>query len=349
MIMKRMMPMHYELYADSLFLVNFVMDLYLLLLVNRSSFRTATPGRLLLGAALGGLGGLLPYLLPGAVPVKMGAGIAVGTVGMLLTAFPVKSFRMFLKLLEKLVFYSFCMGGALLFLIRAVPGLKKSLTGVFGILGAGGICFLFLWRLRAREVQKESLCRAVLSCRETRLEVTGLVDSGNSLTEPISGRPVCVVSEDVMDSLKGKLPEGCRAVPYHSIGKRRGILVSYLLPKLQLELDGMIRTFFQVWIAASPQGISASENAEAESVKMIINPALFSERKKERPKKRRNERIYDTESGTTGQNAVENDTQGESSPSQKGRDPLYRRGGGTAAASGDGKGESGHKRSWNGG
>ena len=40
--MKRMMPMRYELYVDSLFLINFVMNLYLLILVNRSSLRTAT-------------------------------------------------------------------------------------------------------------------------------------------------------------------------------------------------------------------------------------------------------------------------------------------------------------------
>ncbi len=296
--------MQYELYADSLFLVNFVMDLYLLLLVNRSSFRTATPGRLLLGAALGGIGGLLPYLLPGAVFLKMGAGIAVGTVGMLLTAFPVKSFRMFWKLLEKLILYSFCMGGALLFLIRAVPGLRRALTGVFGILGVGGICFLFLRRRGSGNIQKESLCRAVLLCREMRLEVTGLIDSGNTLTEPVSGRPVCIVSESVLDSLKGKLPEGCRIVPYHSIGKSRGILEGYLLPELLVETDGIVRSFSRVWIAASPQGISESEDAEAESVKMIINPALFEERKKERPDKRQNERTYDTESGTTGKNAV---------------------------------------------
>lgn len=296
--------MQYELYADSLFLVNFVMDLYLLLLVNRSSFRTATPGRLLLGAALGGIGGLLPYLLPGAVFLKMGAGIAVGTVGMLLTAFPVKSFRMFWKLLEKLILYSFCMGGALLFLIRAVPGLRRALTGVFGILGVGGICFLFLRRRGPGNIQKESLCRAVLLCREMRLEVTGLIDSGNTLTEPVSGRPVCIVSESVLDSLKGKLPEGCRIVPYHSIGKSRGILEGYLLPELLVETDGIVRSFSRVWIAASPQGISESEDAEAESVKMIINPALFEERKKGRPDKRQNERTYDTESGTTGKNAV---------------------------------------------
>ncbi len=41
--------MHYELYVDSLFFLNFIMNLYLLILVNRSTFRTATPGRIASG------------------------------------------------------------------------------------------------------------------------------------------------------------------------------------------------------------------------------------------------------------------------------------------------------------
>ena len=291
--------MHYELYVDSLFLINFVMNLYLLLLVNRSSFRTATPGRLLLGAAMGGFGGLLPYLLSGPGFLKMGVGIVAGTVGMILIAFPVKSLRMFLKLLEKLLLYSFCMGGVLLFLIRAIPGLRSILTGIFGIMGVGGLCFMFLGHLWKVGEQEENLCRAVLICKTGRLEVIGLVDSGNTLTEPISGKPVCIVTQQVLNSLKEELPAGYRAVPYHSIGKKRGILEGYLLPELQLEIRGITRTFRQVWIAASPQGISEQDNAEAESVKMIVNPLLFMEQKRGGPRRRQNERIYDTESGIT--------------------------------------------------
>ncbi len=38
--------MHYELYIDSLFFLNFIMNLYLLILVDRSTLRIAGPGRL---------------------------------------------------------------------------------------------------------------------------------------------------------------------------------------------------------------------------------------------------------------------------------------------------------------
>ena len=53
MIVKRMMPMHYELYIDSLFFLNFIMNLFLLFLVDRSTLRMASPGRMAAGAAVG--------------------------------------------------------------------------------------------------------------------------------------------------------------------------------------------------------------------------------------------------------------------------------------------------------
>ena len=70
--------MRYELYADSLFVINFVMNLYLLFLVDRSTFRTATPGRLLMGAAFGGFSSLLPFVFSAPGTLKLMLGMAVG-------------------------------------------------------------------------------------------------------------------------------------------------------------------------------------------------------------------------------------------------------------------------------
>lgn len=302
-IMKRMMPMHYELYVDSLFLINFVMNLYILMLVNRSTLRTATPGRLLAGAAFGSGGYLLLFMLGGPVLFKMLLG-AAGAVGMLFIAFPIKGLRSFLRFLEKMLLFSFCMGGALLFLIRSLHFAEGILTGIFGILGMGGILFLFLGRFFRGTKPENCICRATLVCQETVMTVSALIDSGNSLVEPISGKPVSVVEEKVFRSLCGSGGEGYRAIPYHSIGKRRGIMEGYLLPELRLEIDGMCKTFRDIYVAVSPESITAESDNEADSVKMIINPGLLSEAKAGKPEKRQNERIYDTESGDTGKNAV---------------------------------------------
>ena len=134
--------MHYELYVDSLFLLNFIMNLYLLMLVNRTVLRRAGPVRLLLGAAAGAVCFLIPLLMRAPAMVKFSLGTAAGIVGMLCIPFQVRSLRMFLKLLERLLLYSFGIGGGILFLVRSLPGIRSHLTGMMGILGMGAVFFL---------------------------------------------------------------------------------------------------------------------------------------------------------------------------------------------------------------
>ncbi len=339
--------MHYELYVDSLFFLNFIMNLYLLILVNRSTFRTATPGRIAAGAALGAAGFLLPFLGGSLGMGVAAAGTIAGAAGMLFAAFPVRSLRMFLKLLEKLLLYSFGLGGMLLFLVRSLPGTRKVLTSVPGLLAAGGLAFWLYYRGRQQGEASGGLCRATLARAGVRMKVNALVDSGNSLVEPISGKPVCVVGKKVYETLWGGETEGFRVIPYHSIGKSRGVLPGYLLPRLEIELEGLERVFENVYIAVSDGEISGMEDAGAESVKMIINPGLLTGR----PggcAKRQNERYDDSESDTTGKDSVQDDTQGEAAPGQKRRYPLHRGRGSAAAASGGGTGEPGHRGSGNG-
>lgn len=303
MIMKRMMQMHYELYVDSLFMINLVMNLYVLMLVDRSTFRAAGPGRLLLGAALGAGCYLLMFLLNIPVPLKLLLGGA-GAVGMLPVTFPVRGLRNLIKLVKKTLFFSFCMGGALLFLLRYIAVEEGVLTGMFGILGAGGIVFLFLRHLHWERNPKGDRCRVTLVRGLKRVTVEALIDSGNSLAEPISGRPVSVVDVWVLQELWGEDERLYRAIPYHSIGKARGILEGYLVPELHVELDGVRKVFHNSYIAVSPERISASDVPEAESVKMIMNPRLLTEAKGGKPTGGQNERNYDTESGDTGKTAV---------------------------------------------
>ncbi len=296
--------MHYEVYVDSLFFLNFIMNLYLLILVDQSMLRTATPGRLAAGAAVGAVSFLLPFMGAGPAVLRLALGGLAGCVGMLCITFSVRSLRMFLRLLERLVLYSFGMGGAMLFLIRSAGNAGKTVVSVLGVLGMGGLFFLLFLRFRYGLKTKDSLCRATLVQSGEQVTVNALIDSGNSLIEPISGKPVCVVGQEVFDMLWKEEACGFRAVPYHSIGKKRGILPGYLLSQLWLEADGMKLSFRDVYIAVSSEEISGRESAGAESVKMIINPMLFAQSQKGRPKKRQNERRNDSESNDTGQDAV---------------------------------------------
>lgn len=316
--------MRYELYADSLLLLNFVMNLYLLILVDRSTLRTATGRRLLLGAAFGAVCYFLPFLWDAPLFVKLSAGFGAGTAGMLFLAFPVKGFRMFLKLLKYLTLYSVGMGGGMMLLLRVMRILGISTEGILVLMGAGGVLFLFLRHFSRENRQEDCICRATLVCGGSKMTVNALIDSGNSLVEPISGKPVSVVDEKVFRGLWHNESPGYRAIPYHSIGRKQGILQGYLLPELELEIGGMTKRFYEIYVAVSREQIA--DSAEADSVKMIINPLLLNVKGKRRPERRQNERNYDTEGGNTGKDAIQNDPQGEPASGKNGGDPLYRRG-----------------------
>lgn len=300
--MKRMRPMHYELYVDSLFLINFTMNLYLLMLVDHSTLSSAVPWRLLVGALFGAGSYLLLFVIGMALPWKLLLGAAAALL-MLPITFSVRGLRSFLKLTEKMLFFSFSMGGVLLLLIRCFRFAEGVLTSASGLMAAGEIFLLFWRRFHAQTRQENAVCQVTLAREGASVKIAALIDSGNALVEPISGKPVSIVEEKVFRSLWGSGGQGYRAIPYHSIGKRHGTLEGYLLPELRVETDGVCKVVHDVYVAVSPEEISSAGTPEAESVKMIINPRVLTEGKRGRPEKRQNERNNDIKSCATGKNA----------------------------------------------
>lgn len=269
--------MYYELYVDSLFLVNFVMNLYVLLLVNRRLFRTATRKRLVLGAAVGAIGYLLPFFLPGPIFLRYVIGMIPGTVTMVFLVFRIKTMSGFWRILESMLLYSFLMGGFMVFLKRILR-LEQYLPGIWGILGIGALIYLVLGYLMECRTQNKDFCKVVLIQNGSRITVNALVDSGNSLVEPISGKPVAIIEKDIAVKLWEKEPQFYRAIPYHSIGKKRGILKGYLLQEMQIETAGVIKVCREVYVAVCEEYITQGH------VKMILNPDSLrdEEKKKER-------------------------------------------------------------------
>lgn len=267
--------MYYELYVDSLFLVNFVMNLYLLLLVNRKLFRTATRKCMLLGAAAGAILYFLPFLLPGPVWLKYIIGMPPGTIAMILIAFRVRSVGSFWRILESLLLYSVLLGGAML-LIRKLPLFGQQMTGIWGILGVGALVYLLFGYCIERKNRRECLCKVTLIQKGNRVTVWALLDSGNSLIEPISGKPVAVIEKDLALKLWGEEPHLYRAIPYHSIGKKRGILKGYLLQEMQIETEGVVKICKEAYVAVCEEYITEDH------IKMILNPVFLNGEEKMR-------------------------------------------------------------------
>ena len=272
--------MYYELYVDSLFLINFGMNLYLLLLVNRSLFSTATRRRLILGAVIGALFYFLPFFCKGPRWFRFLLGIPGGGIAMIVVAFRVKTINGFLTVLEKMLVYSILMGGTMLLLCR-IPGMNKWMSGLWGVLGVGALLYLLLEYLGEKRGKENHLKRVTLVHGGNQITVKALLDSGNSLVEPISGKPVSIVEKAVLESLWLELPSLYRAIPYHSIGKKRGILKGYLVPEIRIEAEGVMKICKNTYVAVCEEYIT-SEERDANHVKMILNPRLLEETNIER-------------------------------------------------------------------
>lgn len=262
--------MVYELYVDSLFLVNFVMNLYLLLLTNRASMRTATRVRMLLGAGAGATVYVLCLLIELPAWLKWPLSVLIGTGLMLVIAFRPRSFRVFLRLFRRLCQYSFLMGGLLLFAEGAVPGSGRYITRIGGVLGGGAVIYLALSWMRERDRRRKSGAghgryRVRLANGEIHVDTTAFVDSGNGLSEPVSGKPVSVIGNDVFRALWPEEPELFRIIPYRSIGRKNGILRGYLLPQMEVETEEDKQIFCDVYVAVSEE---CPED-------MILNPRIL--------------------------------------------------------------------------
>ena len=273
--------MHYELYLDSLFLLNFGMNLLLLSLVDYSMGHTATWYRLLSGAGIGAGCYLLPFLWNGTVTGKILLCFLPGTLLMLYVAFPIRSLRALWICFRKLMFATFLIGGILVALLRGFPTGRKYLPGVGLLLGAGAFSGWVLLRGRKREKEQAGYCEVVLRGAEETLRIHALIDSGNTLTEPISGAPVSVLDARIFDRLWPEGLPGFRAIPYHSVGKKSGILKGYLVPQIMIGHQGVEREYRNVYLAVSGEEIAG------EDLPMLINPALLQEpdgtrRKKEK-------------------------------------------------------------------
>lgn len=261
--------MYYEIYIDSLFLVNLVMNLYCLELVNLLFLRTATRKRVLFGAALGGILYLIPFLLPGPAWLKILIFFPSSAAVMILVTFRIRRVEAFFRVCGTLLLISFAFGGSLLFLFRIFPGMRRFLTGVLGILAIGALVFMEAAHLLLHKEGQE-LCRAELIGKGARITVTALLDTGNGLVEPISGKPVCILEKNVFDGLwRTGNPEGFRAIPYHSVGKKNGILYGYLLPEMKLEKEGMVIVHKNIYVGVSKDALSSSGG-----YCMIVSPAL---------------------------------------------------------------------------
>lgn len=212
-----------EVYLDVLMLLNFLVDFLLLVGTNRLAGHPPGAKKALPAGVLGGIyGGVC--LLPG-----------FQFLGNLLWRI------VFLGLMSVLAFGWDLRRGLLFALLSmALGGVASTLNrGGFWalVLSAGTITGLCLMGFRGK-VGAQCFVPVTICCGEKTAKITALVDTGNTLKDPISGKPVMVVDETVAGKLstltRAQLSDpiatlsqypGYRLIPYNALGKPGGMLL----------------------------------------------------------------------------------------------------------------------------
>lgn len=260
-------------YIDSVFLVNLVMDLYLLALTVKILGKTATSLRIFAGSVVGAVGYCLVLCLPG-IPYTLKILFGMIPLGglMIKIVCRTKGGRELLRGLGTLFTCSFFLGGFILFFrekIKAFSGYGDSIAVLFGTAFVGTA---FLKRLLDfYRKKKESLfCQVSLLGDSGPVEFAALIDTGNGLVEPISQKPVAILEAEQWKKLKIWMkPEKYKIIPYHSLGKENGVMEGYEIGTMKVKGKESEKQFNEVIIAIFKGKVSKKGGYQ-----MILPPEL---------------------------------------------------------------------------
>ena len=245
-------------YLDAVMLLNFVVDLLLLLGTNRLAGFPVGLKRCSLAALLGGIysGGCM---LPGFYFLGNGLWRMISLALMASIAFGWNAGS--LRRGVVFVLLSIALGGVAMHLNSG--NFVKLMISAMGV--------WILCRVGFGGTLGQEFTQVVIRQGNQSLSVIALKDTGNTLCDPITGDPVIVIGADAAEKLTGlsrvalaspmetiiKQP-GYRLIPYHTVGRAQGMLLAKRYPDVQIG-----NTRCTAVIAFAPETISAAGRYQA--------------------------------------------------------------------------------------
>lgn len=268
------MNVTYTVYADSIFVIGFGITFMVLYLADIHFFLLVPKWKITMASILSGLISVLPFFAPGKFWIKNIGFNGIGMLFVLLFTFRMKTVQSVFLVLLYVLKVLFLFGGAIGLLMKITilvfGTVKLELNIAIGCVCVFGLCLW--WEKKCRK--RMFMCKAILRQGTKKVTVEALIDSGNSLVEPISKKPVCIVERSLYDFLFQGQTNGFRVIPYHSIGKTKGILPGYLLSDLWIKRGGPDIHRKDIYVAICDEQIRSCKES---GVKMILNPQIFYE------------------------------------------------------------------------
>jgi len=298
------------LYFDVVFLINLLMNFMILYFVAVMLNLKKSFGRLLLGATCGCLF-LLSFLSERFMVLQSFIAKIVISAVMILVSFHPYCFREFFKSLCLFYVISFMMGGGVLAFFYLLNLRQNILTNILVInnisvpwwilLVSAFVVFLFLkylWPLLIGIFSKDKfLAFLTIVIDDKPLEVTGLIDTGNELYDPLSNYPVIIVefgavkdilSKELQFILEQGLEENLeilseaianskwasrfRIIPFESIGISKGLMIGFKPDMVKIQHNNKIKSTSEAVVGIYQRVLSSEGTYRA-----LLNPVLLNQ------------------------------------------------------------------------
>lgn len=258
------------IYLDIVFFENMCMNYIILLttnLINKIKLTKIRNIRIIIASMLGSIYAIVVYLNILNIYNTLSFKILVSIV-MIYIVFKPNKLKLLLKELTIFYIISFVFGGCAFFLLYYIkPDNVYMKNGVYigtypiKIAILGGILsffIIYIWvKISKNEQIKNNICSIEILFNNNRCELKALVDTGNFLKEPITGKSVIIVeksklknviSDNILENLN-KILNGydinisneylskLKILPFKSLGKENGILLGIQVNKIIVSLN----------------------------------------------------------------------------------------------------------------
>lgn len=277
--------MTYKLYIDVVFFVNFMMDYLLLSILRRILKLQKRTLRIVMSSGIGALWASLIVVFP-VLPIWLEGIITYLVISSLMVfiAFRIKELRRLCKAVAGLYLTTVMTAGVGYFLyehtkagyyaeliFRGQPGMGMPVV-IFLMLMAGSYFGVkAIWNIILSErKQNENFYSVILHYKGKTQKVTALLDTGNHLREPVSRKPVNVITYQACNEVCEKV-SNVLMIPYQAVGTTRGMLTAVKIDKMEIIGEECALTIIEPLIAISVEPLSSDGRYE-----MLLHEEMFN-------------------------------------------------------------------------
>jgi len=302
--------MELNVYADIVLLINFVMNLLILWTAGKLAARQIKLWKLILGALFMAVSYCAVIFVENLhMYYHLVTAVIMLLIGILIAYTPQKLVILF-KLVMFSYFIAFLIGGIGMGLFyisefysivdtiseASVRNPPLPLSVLFGAVAIFGVIYRFGSQWLGARAIKRQFCMAVrIFFGDQDLELNALVDTGNSLRDPLNHAPVIVAE---FESIKAFLPDSVkllfyekqednlqyilestqmsdftgrlRMIPYESLGKQNGLLIGFRPDKVEITREKDTITLSEVVIGIYNRSLSHNGDYQG-----LLNPELI--------------------------------------------------------------------------